>query len=424
MNVPLRRPIVAAAAASSLALMGDSLLYAVLAAEAPDLGIPLVSVGMLLSVNRFVRFATNPWAASVFHRYGREWPFFAAMVAAALTTFAYGLPGGLWTLLPARVVWGACWSFLNLGMYLAVLEHAGADERTRWMGMLKAISRLGTIAAVTIGAYLTDAVGFRPVTVALGFMALAGAGVAFWDAKRSAPPRGFRRTQQDRAAPGTPAGPDQGQTPRHGRSGAWLLYLIGFVYGFIISGIVVGTISLLVVQRYGAAVAFSGLTLGAATFSGLLLGARWVIEIVVGPLGGSVGDRLGPERVLLSAVGVLSVALAALPFVHNAAGLMLLSLAVFVSGVTFSVCLDALVGRLAMEQGAVNRVMSRYVTALDMGSAVGPLVGYLIGLGVGLEGVYVAASLLCAAAAAAFARSAVFRKAAAERPARSAGGGV
>jgi len=74
------------AAAVSMSLLGDALLYAVLPSQASHFGIPLALVGVLLSGNRIILFVTNSWAGAVYSRRGREGPFFAAMVGATVTT--------------------------------------------------------------------------------------------------------------------------------------------------------------------------------------------------------------------------------------------------------------------------------------------------------------------------------------------------
>ena len=160
------------------------------------------------------------------------------------------------------------------------------------------------------------------------------------------------------------------------------------------NGVVVGTLALLVLQRYGESVGLFGTVLGAATLSGLLLGVRWVAEIAWGPLAGAVGDRVGAERAVLESSAAMAAGLAGLAWASGPHLLILLETGVFVAGVTLSACLDSVVGRVASGTNRVNKVMSLYVTAQDLGSALGPLVGYLVGGGVGLEGLYVGASLL------------------------------
>lgn len=56
----------------ALALIGDSLLYSVLPIYADELGIPLVMVGAILSMNRWIRLISNPYAAKT---YGQQTVF-------------------------------------------------------------------------------------------------------------------------------------------------------------------------------------------------------------------------------------------------------------------------------------------------------------------------------------------------------------
>ena len=407
---------------------GRFLLYAVLAAEAPALGIPLVSVGLLLSANRFVRLITNSLAGAVYHRYGREWPYFLAMVASAFTTFAYGLPIGFAFFLLARLAWGTCWSFLNLGMYLSVLEHS--DERTRgqWMGRIKSISRIGTIGG-HVGSVLDRPRRIPPRRFRHGRV---GAGRSCRIARRRAG-CGAKRTQTDGNCPscggslsqrratahggqaadagraaGARAGPgaaddrwpnrsataDPTAGPTAGRIGPRLHLAFPGLYlrfhhergrrGYP------GPSRLAALRRVGR----PSVPSWAATLSGLLLGVRWVAEIAWGPLAGAVGDRVGAERAVLVSAAAMAAGLAGLAWASGPHLLILLETGVFVAGVTLSVCLDSVVGRVAIGTNRVNKVMSLYVTAQDLGSALGPLVGYLVGVGVGLEGLYVGASLL------------------------------
>lgn len=223
---------VSVSVAASLALMGDSLLYAVLAAEAPALGIPLVSVGVLLSANRFVRLVTNSLAGAVYQRFGREWPFFLAMVVAAFTTFAYGLPFGFGVFLVARLAWGTCWSFLNLGMYLSVLEHSEDHQRGQWMGRIKSISRVGTIIAVTVGAYLTDVVGFRPVVFGMGVLSLFGALVSLRDVRTARPGARGGTLRAQAVRDNGVAGQVEDSNSERATAGArrvYILHVIGFI---------------------------------------------------------------------------------------------------------------------------------------------------------------------------------------------------
>jgi MFS family permease len=80
------RPVALVSAAVALSLLGDSLLYAVLPSQAEVIGVPIELVGILLSVNRFIRLLSNSWAGSVCDRLGYARPFTAALLLGAATT--------------------------------------------------------------------------------------------------------------------------------------------------------------------------------------------------------------------------------------------------------------------------------------------------------------------------------------------------
>ncbi|NLM53973.1 MAG: hypothetical protein GX195_03460 [Firmicutes bacterium] len=65
-----------AAGIMALALIGDSLLYSVLPIYAERLGIPLVMVGAVLSINRWVRLVSNPLAVQIYRRRSVLLPLF------------------------------------------------------------------------------------------------------------------------------------------------------------------------------------------------------------------------------------------------------------------------------------------------------------------------------------------------------------
>ena len=65
----------------------------------------------------------------------------------------------------------------------------------------------------------------------------------------------------------------------------------------------------------------------------------------------------------------------------------------YVSTIAISVSSDASIAELA-PQTSRGRFISRYVTWLDFGAALGPIFGYLIGAEFGLEWMYLAGLLI------------------------------
>src|SRR5919108_1792575 len=115
-------PIVVVSLAVALSLLGDSMLYAVLPAQYEAFGLPVAAVGLLLSINRYIRLVSNGLAGRLTDRVGVRVPFLAAALVGALTTVVYGLAPGVAALVMARLLWGGSWSVLRLGGYLTALR--------------------------------------------------------------------------------------------------------------------------------------------------------------------------------------------------------------------------------------------------------------------------------------------------------------
>ncbi|MCD6291572.1 MAG: hypothetical protein J7M34_13820, partial [Anaerolineae bacterium] len=93
--------------ATALSLMGDATLYAVLPTHAQDAGIALGAVGVVLSVNRFIRLASNGPAGWLYDRLpSRRRLFLGALWLGVLSTAIYAVSSGLPSLLLGRLLWG------------------------------------------------------------------------------------------------------------------------------------------------------------------------------------------------------------------------------------------------------------------------------------------------------------------------------
>src|SRR5713226_2228886 len=93
----LRReaPAIATALVVAASLIGDTLLYTALPVSASSLGISRPVVGLILSLNRWVRLLTNPLAARLYGRFAAGTLVFAAILLTAVSTAMYALPAAL-----------------------------------------------------------------------------------------------------------------------------------------------------------------------------------------------------------------------------------------------------------------------------------------------------------------------------------------
>ena len=369
-------------------IMGDSMIYAVLPSNISSFAVSAGLVGVLLSANRFVRLVSNPLADRLFRRFGMERPLALAVVLSIVTTLAYGIGPGFAVLLIARILWGLCYSILRLGGYVTVLEDGRERDRARLMGLSSGGQRAGSIVGVLLGGILFDLTGRLAsfsIVAGLGLVALP---LVFGIVKKPSPTRSDKaaifisipmRADAREEGGSFLQGMLLGRTSRE-RDGKTVrllaLFLNSFVFYFALGGIVVSTLGFFLSEVLGEdGASVGGWMIGTATLNGALLATNWIAALG-GPILGLFGDRIGRERIILIATPLSICMVLLLAFPGNLA-LTLLWLPVgFISAATVGASSDALAGDLAPRDRR-STVMSRYATWQDLGSATGPLLGYL-----------------------------------------------
>ncbi len=339
------RPVLASSGVLSLALLGDALIYAVLPAHAASFGIGLVWVGVLLSANRFVRVFAYGYVARITLAVGMRRMCLAAAAAAVLSTAAYGLGSGPAVLLAARVLWGLAYAVLVLvTLAYAVEQRAGAGARIGWS---RAIQRIGPIAALLVGAWLTGVLGPRNVFMVLAAVTALALPLA-WSLPR------------DRAA----AAPAV-RTPALGRPDT--MDALFFLQGLGVDGLFALSITLILAQRHDLSVAvFSG---------GALLAMRHVGEAVAAPLFGAIADRFGAARVFCFAAAMTSAGFAGIALDFTVAGALLM---LVFRGALASLGPAAVV-QATHADSSVMVPLARMQAWRDLGAAIGPLAtGYAL----------------------------------------------
>ncbi|MCY4619814.1 MAG: MFS transporter [Chloroflexi bacterium] len=378
-------PVIAVALAVGSTLLGDSMLYAVMPAQPEAWALSIPAVGILLSANRLVRLVTNSVVAVIFQRLGQRGPFIGALVLSVVVTLSYGWTSAFAVLLVARMGWGLCWSTLRLGGFWTVLTEASDDNRGLLMGSYQAIVRLGSVGGVLVGAALTDVVGHQ-LTLTL-FAAVMAATAVTWII--------FSRQ----------AAPDKQPTPQR-TDGVDLRAVLGdrrllatcsgiLITGLVFSGLVTASLGFYLSSHFGQQVAFLGVALGVTTATGILLGSQW---LPLSPVLGHLSDRFGRVPLISSGFGVGAAGLVALAVTQSIWLMLLAIFAGFVASTALTVTLHSTAGDLAPPDRR-NAVLSTYATFLDLGSALGPLIGLSFASLAALQGLYGGAAVLLVAAA-------------------------
>ena len=174
-----------------------------------------------------------------------------------------------------------------------------------------------------------------------------------------------------------------------------------FAFYFAMNGVVVSTLGFFLSEELGEeGASIGGVVIGIATLNGFFLATSWV-SAMTAPYLGHVADRFGRERVTAIAVPMFLVSLVLLAS-PGLLWLTLLSLPLaFVSVAAVNASLDAMAGGLAPGNRRA-KVMSRYATWQDSGSALGPLLAYGVLGFTSLTWVFAANALLVCLAFAVF----------------------
>lgn len=342
----------------ALALLGDSLLYVVLPLYAPVFGVSLAWVGLLLSANRLIRIVAYGGIAALGHQIGPKRLTLIAAVFAVVSTTLYATASGPEILLGARIVWGLAFGALNLTTVIyAVTQTESAGRR---LGVSRALSGLGPLFALSVGAYFVAVSGPREVFAAFAALTALTVPIAWLlprlDLVSEAPPRALL-------------------PPRPSR-----LDLFAFALGLTIDGVFVTTLSLLL----SGTVSLESAVLS----SGLILALRRLIEVVLAPFGGLLGDRYGAARTTLLFGTAMGAGLIAIAAGWAFAGAVIVVLAQGIIGVLQPVIIAA-----SRPPNMMTR-LSALATWRDTGAAIGPLTAGILVEAIGMPAIYAGLTML------------------------------
>ena len=351
--------VAAVGAAVGLSLFGDMAMYVVLPVHFSDLGLTALQVGILLSANRWIRMVTNRVAERMLRRHGSSILFPAALLTGSLCTAAYSAAAAaavptFATLLLLRMVWGVCWSFIRHTGAMTTVRMAGPARAGRLMGVYLALVQAGFVAGTFVAGLLFDGSTYRTTFLLAAAMSLAAVPAGVLTGRRY------------------PVATVRGASPREPlRRGTLTLAARGFIVSLVGAGLVMSTLGYVLKSLFGESIPVGSLVIGVATVNGILLAAQHLINSIGSPLFGMLIDRHGVSRVQCLGFAVAGLSLLA-PATFPSTSLLVPLVVIFFVG--------AALARLALEsQAAVagHKTYSRLVTATDLGSAVGPILGWV-----------------------------------------------
>jgi MFS transporter, DHA1 family, multidrug resistance protein len=332
-----------AALALAFASFGDAFLYPFLPVNFADAGVPAMWVGVLLSINRFVRILSNTMIVHAFAKYGLRVIMIIAVVLAITSTFGYGSASGVAMWLLFRVMWGLAFSAMRIG----TLAYALQNERPGFaLGVSRSLQESGPMLSLFLAPFLlqyldTDA-------------------IFYFHALLSLPALYF--------AINLPAGNDKTQSLRR----QWFLKLpsslnsITLISAIVIDGIVVVVLGVLFLNFR------EEISLPAATaLAAFYLGYRRVCSVALSPAGGWIADKIGLDRVFNISIVCIILGLTVLAFGWIGTGAVIVFTFYSINS--------------AITPGSASKTNSHSLAAVaenatwrDIGAAAGTLIGGLL----------------------------------------------
>ncbi|MCL1702606.1 MFS transporter [Lysinibacillus sp. Bpr_S20] len=383
-----KQSIIAIALITAICLAGDSMLYIVLPTHWRSVGLTsLVQVGIILSINRFVRLPLNPLIGYIYKKISFRNLILFAVLLSGLTTLSYGFikEYPLWILM--RAIWGLSWSLFKLGGYLLVLQYSTNSNRGNLMGTYNGLYRLGSLFGMLLGGFLADLFGIKLIALILGSMVFLSIPLVF---------KYLPKTLQM----------EHDNKPLTQTRFTWLkplqnkmflkILVTAFLLSMLLDGMLTATLSHIIEEKFTNHIHLFGFIVGAATLSGGMQALRWGITPFLTPKIGDIFDRAKQKNmVLVLCLVSAAIFLFLIPLsLKLVLWLPILLVHLLVASVITTV-LDGVATDYASKMTNRLLLMTTYTIILDLGAALGPIAGYCLEQQIGLYNLFWLASTTC-----------------------------
>lgn len=367
LNASQSKPIIVISLITAACLVGDSMLYVVLPTHWQEMGLTsLWQIGAILSINRLIRLPLNPLVSHLYKRISARSGILFAVFLSVLTTAGYGLVSDFVIFLLLRCLWGLAWTFLRLGAYFTILDYSTDANRGRSMGLYNGLYRLGSLVGMLAGGILADLFQVELTALFFACISLACIPAVFIYISRSA-----KGMVEDAAK-------SEKDFSLWQHLDTLPILLVGMAVAMIYQGMFTSTLSYIIEVHNSPATSIGGLLIGAASLGGILQAIRWGWEPWLAPWFGSLTDGAGGRyRLLVLSTAAAALLFALLPMEMALPLWLILLLLLQLTATSLTTITDALAADAATRSARV-KLMTLYSLLIDLGSAIGPMLAYLL----------------------------------------------
>lgn len=386
MRPPRRKPLILISAIIATSIIGDALLYNLLPAHPEFFQVKVWQIGILLGVNRIIRLVTNEIAGRLVHKSKNNKLLYTTVIVGGLVTISYAFPFGFIWMLFGRAIWGACWSVLRVQGYTSVLEQSTIRNRGKYFSLFQAAVRFGQGGGVLVGGLMSDILGIPFTYIVFGLLSIA-LGLVFLHMQHS--PFHIKKDTENLANLGSAE-----KTYSHTSRPNYPIRLWACGLSIALVEQYIATLTGRVVADHIQTLLAAGI--GITTVTGLLLGFRSFSSLLIGPGVGILSDRIGRDLLLRLFMILQAAALLGLLLVEHWIPLLLLLIIQLASGIAARLLIYVIAGDLAPSDTPSIHI-GRFSSFIDLGTALGPLLGFALYAAYGLQAIVPGAWIIIAA---------------------------
>jgi DHA1 family multidrug resistance protein-like MFS transporter len=324
--------------------------------------------GLVFSITFLFSAVASPFWGSLADRKGRKLMLLRSALGMAVVMVLMGLAHTIWQLLALRAVLGLLGGFVPNAN--ALIATQVPRNRSGWaLGTLSTGAVSGALIGPLIGGLLADRYGLRPVFFITALVLFVCFIFTLFLIKEQFVPVSKKEMLNGRQVLASLKNPK--------------LVLCLFVTTLIIQ-VATGSIAPILTLYVRE---LAGDTQNLAFISGMIASVPGVAALISAPRLGKLGDRIGPERILIAMMALSVVILIPMAFVQTPVQLGILR---FLLGATDGALLPAVQTLLIYNstQQVAGRVFSYNQSFRDIGNVTGPLLGAAVSASYGFRAVF------------------------------------